>query len=255
MLGGLTVDNKRKTMTHFLQMVVLLFSFLALQSCDAQEKALKNEKTMTLIYVYDPLCGWCYGFSPVIQKFYDETAELNEVKVISGGMVTGERTGPIGEVAPYIKNAYLDVESSTGITFGESFLKDVLEEGSTIFTSIPPSIALAVFKDMMPEKQLQFAGEIQKAIYYDGVAPEDLQSWSERAAQYGLDQEDFYERLQSEKYAQKAREDFSYAQTLGVRGFPTVFVKDRDQYHLLSRGYMDYDSLVKSYEKVFDKDN
>lgn len=231
-------------------MIVLFFSFMALQSCDAQVKEIKNEKTMTLIYVYDPLCGWCYGFSPVIQKFYDETAELNEVKVISGGMVTGERTGPIGEVAPYIKNAYLDVESSTGIKFGEAFLKDVLEEGSTIFTSVPPSIALAVFKDLMPEKQLQFAGDIQKAIYYDGVAPEDLQAWSERAAQYGLDQQDFHERLKSERYAQKAREDFLEAQTLGVRGFPTVFVKNGDHMHLLARGYLDYASLEKNYKDV-----
>jgi len=234
-------------------MAVLLLALTALHSCDAQEKEIKNENTMTLIYVYDPLCGWCYGFSPVIQQFYEQTTELKEVRVISGGMVTAERTGPIGEVAPYIKEAYKDVEQSTGITFGKSFLEDVLEEGSTIFTSIPPSIALAVFKDMMPEKQLQFAGDIQKAIYYDGVAPENLQAWSERAAQYGLDQELFYERLQSEKYAQKAREDFADAQTLGVRGFPTVFVKDGDQMHLLARGYLDYASLEKNYKEVVGK--
>jgi putative protein-disulfide isomerase len=106
---------------------------------------------------------------------------------------------------------------------------------------------------MLPEKQLQFAGDIQNAIYYEGVAPEDLKKWSEKAEIYGLDQERFYQLMQSEEYSQRALEDFENAQSLGVSGFSTVFVRDGDQIHLLSCGYKDYDSLVKSYNKVFDK--
>ncbi len=56
-----------------------------------------------LIYVYDALCGWCYGFSPVISKIHKEYKDSLEFEVISGGMILGDRIGPIGEVASYIK--------------------------------------------------------------------------------------------------------------------------------------------------------
>jgi len=30
------------------------------------------DRGITLYYFYDALCGWCYGFSPVIAKLADE---------------------------------------------------------------------------------------------------------------------------------------------------------------------------------------
>ncbi len=30
---------------------------------------------MDLVYVYDALCGWCYGFAPVIKAFAERYAE------------------------------------------------------------------------------------------------------------------------------------------------------------------------------------
>jgi len=138
-----------------------LLVFLALlpgQALNAQTKKMK------VIYVYDALCGWCYGFSPVISKLHERHQEELEFEVLSGGMVTGERIGPIGEVAGYISQAYKDVERAAGVTFGEGFLKGILAEGSAIFTSIPPAVALTVFKQHQPKKAVPFAARLQKAI-------------------------------------------------------------------------------------------
>ncbi|MFW5762224.1 MAG: DsbA family protein, partial [Cyclobacteriaceae bacterium] len=91
-----------------------------------------------IIYCYDALCGWCYGFSPVMEKIHQQYQQDFQFEVISGGMITGERIGPVGEVAPYIKQAYKLVENTTGVKFGDDFLR-VLNEGKAIFTSIPPA--------------------------------------------------------------------------------------------------------------------
>jgi hypothetical protein len=66
-----------------------------------------------IIYIYDALCGWCYGFSPVMQQLQEKYAGKLEFEVLSGGMIMGLRAGPIGEVAAYIEKAYPDVESET----------------------------------------------------------------------------------------------------------------------------------------------
>ena len=60
---------------------------------------MNNQEKTTVLYVFDPLCGWCYGFSPVMVKLNDNYKENVKFVVISGGMVVGDRIGPLGEKA------------------------------------------------------------------------------------------------------------------------------------------------------------
>ncbi len=55
-----------------------------------------NTKKVKLIYVYDALCGWCYGFSPVMMQLHSKYKDSIDFQVVSGGMITGNRIGPIG---------------------------------------------------------------------------------------------------------------------------------------------------------------
>jgi len=204
---------------------------------------------MTLIYVYDALCGWCYGFSPVIARFKEAYANQFNVEVLSGGMITGNRIGQIGEVAPYIKWAYKEVENTTGITFGEAFLNDILEDGKTVFNSIPPAIALSVFKNSQKENSLAFAASIQKAIYYDGIEPEDFEAYRKIAAGYGLDASTFISNMKAAKFEKSAHREFEISARLGVRGFPSLVLESEGSYHKVGSGFMPFEVLKT---KVFE---
>lgn len=46
-------------------------------------------KKLTLLYIQDALCGWCYGMSPVMQQLYKEHQQDYNFVVLSGGMVRG----------------------------------------------------------------------------------------------------------------------------------------------------------------------
>jgi len=192
---------------------------------------------MKIIYAYDALCGWCYGFSPVMEALHDKHQEEMEFEVLSGGMITGQRIGPIGEVAPYIRQAYRDVERATGVKFGEAFLKDVLANGKTIFTSVPPAIALSVFKSYQKDKAVQFASVLQKAIYYDGLAPEDTEAYGALAEPFGIDGKTFAQQMNEDEFSTRAQQEFQRTQQFGVRGFPTVFAEVENTYYPLTRGY------------------
>ncbi|WP_338815127.1 DsbA family protein [Bernardetia sp. Wsw4-3y2] len=216
---------------------------------------------MKLIYIYDALCGWCYGFAPAMRDFYqNHKNDFETIDVISGGMITGERIGAIGEVAPYIKTAYKDVENRTGVKFGEKFLKDILEEGSAIFTSIPPSIALSVFKKETQEnpqlagekneKVLHFAEELQSLIYFDGIEPKDYSKYGELATKYGLDKTDFVEKMNHSDYEKLAQKDFQLSQDFGVSGFPTLIIQKDEEYYLFARGFVDLAELERRFEAM-----
>jgi len=196
-----------------------------------------SQDSMKIIYVYDALCGWCYGFSPVITEMEKKYSSQIDFEVVSGGMVTGDRIGPIGEVAGYIKTAYKDVEKATGVEFGEQFLNQTLEKGDAIFTSIPPAIAMVVFKSHKPEKQVEFAAALQKGIYYEGKEPSHYQMYGELARDFGLDSAAFIAQIKDSKYEELAYKEFQMAASLGVRGFPTVFILKNGRYEQISHGY------------------
>ncbi len=203
---------------------------------------------MKIIYVYDALCGWCYGFSPVMEKFQALYSDKLEFEVLSGGMISGERIGPIGNVATYISSAYKDVENTTGVKFGDEFIGQTLENGTAIFTSIPPAIALSIFKELdSNDRSLSFASALQSAIYFDGIAPGKIEEYGSIAEQFGLNAEHFIEKMKEPKYKDMAYSDFEKSAKLKVSGFPTVFLFKNGKYYKIGSGYISFDQLENNF--------
>ncbi len=207
---------------------------------------------MRLIYVYDALCGWCYGFSGIITEFVKNHPELKEVEVISGGMVRGDRVGPISKMADYLSKAYKDVEDKTGVKFGDAFLNGTLKEGTMILNSMPAAIAMNIFKEENNEDQLKYASGIQKAIYYDGQKPEDPELYSELASDFGFDMDSFEAKMEDAKYRSLAEQDFAICQQWGVNGFPTVVLDLGDQLVLMARGAASLEMLEDNYKQILE---
>lgn len=205
-----------------------------------------------LIYIYDALCGWCYGFSPVMQRIHEKYAGRLEFEVLSGGMIMGLRAGPIGEVAPYIAKAYPDVENATGIRFGEPFLQNILAPGTAIFSSEMPGIALTVFRKHRPEQVVEFAHMLQNALYADGIELSVLENYIPLVEPFGLSGTDFIREMQSEESRYETLMEFQTVANWGVNGFPTVLLKPEhdDQYYMIARGYTPFERLETVIGKI-----
>jgi putative protein-disulfide isomerase len=203
-------------------------------------------------YIFDALCGWCYGFSPVITQFYENHQEHIDFRVISGGMILGEREGPIGEVAGYIKEAYQQVEETTGVKFGQGFLKNVLEPGTTHFTSLPAALAMATFRMYQPDNTVAFAARMQKAIYDEGLPPAKAQTFGHCAEDFGMNSKDFMKLMIDKDKLGLVTKEFEVVKQWGVKGFPTVVYQKKDKGHVLARGYMPLDKLEENLKIVKD---
>lgn len=206
-------------------------------------KHIQEKEVPELIYVYDALCGWCYGFSPVITKLHEEFNGRLDFLVLSGGMVRGENTGPIGQIAGYIKQAYKTVEDTTGVKFGQHFLDEVLEKGEAVFSSVPPARALAVFRLEQPDKAVAFAARLQKAIYFDGRLVNDKTMYRDIAAELDVDGEELVKRMDTDEIAQMVENEFKVVAGMGVNGYPTLIMKTGDEMKTLARGYMPYEQV------------
>lgn len=206
-----------------------------------------------LIYCYDAYCGWCYGFSPVIEKTWLQYKDMLHFEVLSGGMIIPEKPVHISATASYIRKAYKEVEVLTGITFGPDYLWHINhpEESDWYPDSEKPAIALCICKEYYPEQQVPFAASLQYALHAEGRDLCDDEAYRHLLLQYNIPAADFYKKLHSKHYRESASYEFSLVKQLQVTGFPCVLLQvSESKFYLVCRGYTGYDSLRENIENI-----
>jgi putative protein-disulfide isomerase len=208
---------------------------------------------MTIYYCYDAWCGWCYGFSPVIRRIFEEYRRVIAFEVLSGGMILPEKPQPIGVMAGYIQQAYKVVEERTGIRFGADWLWHIFhpDESDWFPNSEKPAIALCVFKHYYPDDAIVFASDLQYALNYEGRDLDDDEAYRHLLEKYKIPATGFFGKLHDPAYREKAYDEFALLRHLKVTGFPTVFLQvSESKFYQLARGYTDYETLKKAIDRV-----
>ncbi|MFL9482212.1 DsbA family protein [Chitinophagaceae bacterium LWZ2-11] len=206
-----------------------------------------------LLYCYDAYCGWCYGFSPVIKKIADEYSDKIQIDVLSGGMVLPEQPVPIANTASYIQKAYKTVEEYTGIKFGEDYLWHINNPDKSDWfpNSEKPAIALCVFKDYYPDRQIEFANDLQYALHIEGRDLTDDEAYRHLLEKYSIDAPEFYTKLKSEEYKEKAYYEFALCKQLQATGFPYVLLQTSEsKFYLVAKGYTAYEDVKARLDNI-----
>ncbi|MBC7586935.1 MAG: DsbA family protein [Chitinophagaceae bacterium] len=209
-----------------------------------------------LFYCYDAYCGWCYGFSAVIKKIEETYKNRLGFEVLSGGMVLPEKPIHIGVTAGYIQKAYTTVEEYSGVQFGADYLWHINNPDLSDWfpNSEKPAIAMSIFKEFYPERQVEFACDLQYALHFEGRDLTDDAAYKNLLEKYSIQPEAFYEKLQSEEFKEKAYYEFALCKQLQVTGYPTVLLQTTEtKFHLLARGFTTYDELTTRLDKVMEE--
>ena len=204
-------------------------------------------------YCYDAYCGWCYGFSPVIKKIATTFKDKLSFEVLSGGMIPKENARPISAIAGYISEAYHRVEETTGIKFGEDYLWHIFNPDKSDWYqhSEKSATALCIVKEIQPDQQVAFAADLQYALHYEGRDLTDDEAYRHLLEKYVIPEEEFYTKLNSEEYKEKAHYEFALCKQLQATSFPQVLLQVADQkFYLLAKGYTDYETLKKRIQTV-----
>ena len=74
-----------------------------------------------LLYIADPMCSWCWGFSPVIELVRKNFENQLPMQVLMGGLRPGTNE-PMGDsMKNEIKEHWKHVHQATGQPFDYSF--------------------------------------------------------------------------------------------------------------------------------------
>lgn len=197
---------------------------------------------ITLVYVYDPLCGWCYGFQPIMRKLAERFKDQLTIRVVPGGLAIDENAQPISEGYDYIGNSLEIIENKTGATFGEPFVQ-LVDEGSYIFDSLPGCKAQNTVNRLAPGQSLIFAEALQNTFFREGKNLNNLETFLSLLEDFPIDPAEFEAVFTSDEIEKITRDQFKWVQQNNASAFPALLLEIGNETGLMSKGFRPYDTL------------
>ena len=189
-----------------------------------------------LVYVGDPMCSWCWGMAPVIERL--AARDDVDTRIIVGGLRPGSSAQALdADLRAMLAGHWAKVAAATGQPFDESGLN----RADWTYDTELPAIAVTTMRAMAHDAALPFFNRLQEAFYRDAVDITNVDQYPQLVAGFAVDTTSFLNEITTEAGRDRAWHDFSTAREMGVRGFPTVLLKLDGSTQVLSRGYAPLD--------------
>jgi putative protein-disulfide isomerase len=119
-----------------------------------------NLLAKSLIYVVDPTCSWCWGFSSVFEEIVRRYQSQVTIRVLLGGLRPGNTERFEEKRRAFILSHWHAVHERTGQRFNFAF-----QTGPSLtYDTEPPSRAVAVVRRLAPEDKFAFLKSVQEAF-------------------------------------------------------------------------------------------
>jgi putative protein-disulfide isomerase len=189
----------------------------------------------TLHYIYDPLCGWCYGAKPLVQA----AQAVLPVIAHGGGMMTGNNRQSVSpQLRDYVMPHDRRIAEYTGQPFGEAYFEGLLRDHSAVFDSAPP-IAAILAAEQLAGRGLELLGRLQTAHYVEGRRIADKDVLLELARAIGFEPQAFdeaFEAAAASTTQSHIKESRALLAQVSGQGFPTLVLEQGGQFALIDIG-------------------
>ncbi|WP_270827304.1 MULTISPECIES: DsbA family protein [Aeromonas] len=186
----------------------------------------------TLHYVYDPLCGWCYGAAPLLKA----AAAIPELRIElhAGGLWLGGRRQAMGQaLRDYVRPHDERIQALTGQPFGERYFNELLLRDGLLLDSEQPIRAILAVT-ALGGNGLSLLHRIQQSHYRDGIWIGSLEHLTNLAAEQNIGADDFVKAYQQADLASHLADSQRWMRHLGGQGYPTLGLVQGDKVTPLS---------------------
>ena len=123
--------------------------------------------SITVTYLFDPLCGWCYAAAPALK--YLQGVEGIRVALAPTGLFAGAGARPMdAQFAAYAWANDQRIQQLTGQPFTQAYRDRILGAANARFDSGPATLALTAVAQTAPERELEALHALQHARYVEG---------------------------------------------------------------------------------------
>jgi putative protein-disulfide isomerase len=195
-----------------------------------------------LIYVGDPMCSWCYGFTGPLQEIKEKFPQLEFMMVMGGLRAGGEES--LSSLKSFLYEHWNDVNAKTG----QIFNFEILDNSTMIYNTEPACRAVVSIRNIIPEKEYLFFQALQKSFYVEGKDPTQIENLVAVAASIGVDKSSFINIFQNLETRTLTEKDFLLSEQMGINGFPSLILYKEGKYYRISNGYNTTEQIIKKFE-------
>jgi putative protein-disulfide isomerase len=199
-----------------------------------------------LWYFADPMCSWCWGFSPVIETLRGEYRDRLKIALVLGGLRPGETAPMTAAGREDILHHWQQVHERTGQAFR---FENALPE-DFVYDTEPASRAVATIGGLDPALIFPFFKAIQGAFYAEGRDVTQAEVLAELATALGVDSHAFLRAFDSDAARARTQAHFKQARQAGVRGFPTLILQRGERLDRVVDGCLPLDLTRKELDRL-----
>lgn len=192
-----------------------------------------------IIYVGDPMCSWCWGFLPVLDRIRIDYGAVAPMRVVVGGLHAFDSEPMSENYKATIRSHWEHVAAATGQPFNYAFFD---RQGFVLDTE-PACRATVTMRNVKPQSVWSFYESIHKGYYVEDTDTTALETFKAYAEREGVIGDEFQAAFESDAVRQETLEDFAWCQQAGVTGFPTVVLREDQHFGALTVGYRQFDDL------------
>lgn len=196
--------------------------------------------TSRIIYVGDPMCSWCWGIAPELDKLqqYCVSNQMGfEIKL--GGLRTGGEAPWDQKMKEFLRHHWEQVHQVTG----QPFSFDLLDLEIFDYNTEPACRLVVAARKWLGNGHLAWFAALQKLFYVKNKDLSIIQNLEALCEQYKIDFELFKTHFQSEEAMAATAQDFQQTRAWGVRGYPSLILKDEDRLIGLIHGYSTFENI------------
>lgn len=185
---------------------------------------------ITLHYIYDPLCGWCYAAEPLLERVLASPVRDKFTFEMHAGGLFQRMTLPQGKRA-MIRQADARIANMTGQHFGQPYLDGLLARDDTIYDSLPPIAAILAVGTVSAGSEPAMLQAIQYAHYREGRAVVQEDVLADLAQSLQIDRALFagaYREILNDNIQAHLDSTLTLMHYAGAQGFPAFVIQKDD---------------------------
>jgi len=199
----------------------------------------KSQQGKEIIYIGDPMCSWCYGFSEEIRSVRQEFEGRVAFRVVMGGLRPDGKHIVTDAYRAFLRRHWEEIEMRTS----KQFSYRLLENSGWVYDTEKACRAVVTVRKIDHQMEWDYFAATQKGFYFSNHDPNSPDSFADLAEEFCIDRRKFLDTYLDPTTALSTARDFLLARQLGVNSFPTVLLRDDRGMTPLTVGYRSYEEM------------
>ncbi len=178
-----------------------------------------------LVYGYDAICGWCFGFVPAMRKFAETHPDV-AIDVVPGGLFSGDRACHYTQLVDHIVHAFPRITSITGQKPCDGFWDLIKQPGGAVANSTVPNMAVAMMAEKAPERSLEYAHRLQEIHFLEAADFNVAETYETLQNRHGFPELDLSAIIGATDDSPEVAKAYARSRRLQISSYPTVLLVD-----------------------------